>query len=355
MSEALADFNSKTLRRFAEQYPVIVRRYRIRYRWFRGAGFTALALWVAYSLHSCPGSISTQHLGWSDLAYFFCVQVVLLISIPLLLTSADLAEKHLNTADLISSLCSHLSSDKPYILMLRSFRSELVVENMDRVRPVEREAMRLVRGELIPTGRKYTDYIHTKVYTDNVNDFLVQCVPDFHVIHINGAKSPLMKEPLSLISTDSDWWRVFTVLASGAAVVAIVPERSASLLDEIRSVMASLRHKTILLMPPSVEDKEVSDGSWLSGATRENQWNEIRQQFPFDLPEYAAEGMILLSPETSSPRFERHPYSSGLVAAFADRNALQSLSIGEAVDQLDRMGLLYPTVSKLEQLARQLM
>jgi len=252
-------------------------------------------------------------------------------------------------------MCNHLRSDKHYVLMLRSFRSQLVVETVDRVRAEEREATRMVRGEPIPTGQKYTHYAHTNISADNVTDFLVSGTPDLHVVHINGVGASLTNAPLSLISSESHWWQVFTVLAGGAAVVAIVPETSASLVEEIKSVMTLLRHKTLFFMPPSVEDNAAGDGSWLSGATREKRWREIREQLALDLPEYAAEGMILLCPQADSLRLARHPYSQGTVAAFAGKNSAQCLSIGEAVCELERCDLLSPTVSELERLARQLM
>lgn len=239
--------------------------------------------------------------------------------------------------------------------MLRSFCSQLVAETVERVRPVVREEFRIMRGELMPTGKKYEDYTSKEIYSNTVSDFLVSCSPELHVIHINGAASILTAAPLSLISTDEHWWEVFNILVRGAAAVVVVPECSASLAEEIRSVMVSFHQKALILMPPSVEDEGIDDGTWLSGSTRKKQWNEIRKQLLLELPEYTAEGMILLCSQESPQRLERYPYSPKTVAAFADMNALHSLSMQKAVCQLEDTGLLRPTIVELERLARELM
>jgi hypothetical protein len=253
----------------------------------------------------------------------------------------------------VKSICDLFRSEVPYILVLRSFDSKLVSETVERVTEVEREATRLVRGELIPTGRKYTVYDRDAVRDDNVVSFVIAAALDLHVFTINKNPEKLSAKPVSIISTPEQWWSAFEVLAKGACLIVIVPELSASLLKEIGSVMALHREKAIFLMPSSVEDKAQPSEVWLTGLTRRQRWEEIKPQIPLDLPEYTEAGaIIMLSDVDQLPTTEA--YDPAVFEGIVRSHQQQGTLAATALAKLHDTHLLTLTIGELERRANQL-
>jgi hypothetical protein len=343
---------SESLIEFVRRYPVILQRYRRQYRLRRGIGFILLALWMAFLLPFLfkPGAAPVS---LSGIGQFLAAQILFFLLVVIFMGAAEEKERQAESVEEVKSICDVFRSEAQYILILRSFDSKLVSEKVERVTEVEREATRLVRGELIPTGKKYTVHDRDAVRDDNVVSFVIAAALDLHVFTINKNPEKLSAKPVSIISTPEQWWSAFEVLAKGACLIVIVPELSASLLEEIRSVMALHREKAIILMPSSVEDNTLRSDVWLTGFTRRQRWEEIRPQIPLDLPEYTETGAIIILADADQLPIT-HAYDQGVFEGIVRSHQQQGTPAATALATLHDTHLLTLTIGELERRANQL-
>jgi hypothetical protein len=291
-----------------------------------------------------------------DVVRLFGLLIAFLISTMLVMAIADDRESKAESAKLVHSMCGAFGSDARYVLMLRSFDSRLIAEKIERVTVVEREETRAVRGSIdrLPTGRKYKDYEHQTLRADDVIAFIVSSTSDLPVVIIDGNSQNLSAAPFSVLSTDKQWWPAFKVLAQGAYLIAVVPEASLSLLDEMKWVVAQYREKTVFLMPPSMQQENETPDTWLSGMTRRERWEEIIGQLPVELPDYTERGAIVRLPDRHSEPV-CNPYERETIEGLARERRPGGASIRAALAQLQAQDLLAPLVDELEQRAVQLM
>jgi hypothetical protein len=343
---------SESLIEFVGRYPVILQRYRRQYRLRRGIGFILLALWMAFLLpflfkpDAVPASLS-------GIVQFLAAQTLLFVLVVLFMNAAEEKERQAESAQEVKSMCDVFRSEVPYILVLRSFDSKLVSEKVERVTEVEREATRLVRGELISTGKKYKAYERHTLRDDDVVFFVTSAALDLHVLTINKDPQSLSAKPVSIISTSEQWWSAFEVLAEGACLIVIVPELSASLLKEMRNVITLHREKAIVLMPSSVADNAQRSGVWLTGLTRRQRWEEIKPQIPLDLPEYTETGAIIIVADADQLPIT-YAYDQGVFEDIVRSHQREGAPAATALAKLHDAHLLTFTIGELERRANQL-
>jgi hypothetical protein len=248
------------------------------------------------------------------------------------------------SAKLINALKIAFTSEDKYILLLRSFKSRLVSKKTYRLRVVEREETRLVRGEIVPTGRKIKDYEHGQEREDDVRSFLLSAANGVHVIIIDGDVKSLSISPFSILSLNSEWRSVFEELKCRAQLIAVVPEASKSLLEEIQRIkdMDEL-DRCVFLMPPS---QAVNHGSELVGMTRRERWTESRVALPVDLPQYDEKGAVLIFSKTGS-LVSASPYNKQVLAQLLLNRSTEGAPLAHALAVLDDKGLLSHTLTEL--------
>jgi hypothetical protein len=262
---------------------------------------------------------------------------------------ADDKEARAKSAEFVGALRSAFQSDAPFVLMLRSFKSRLVSEKIQRVTEVERDEMRSLHGELMQTGRKVKRPVYQTVYSDDVTEFFVSSALGSHVVIINSDPKELSSVPLTIVS--DQWWRVLQELAAGACLIVIVPEPSNSLLEEIESMIAQHGQKTVFVMPPS--KREGPEGE-LIGMARRERWQEIQAMTPVELPDYDESGALWMFTKPGSARVTR-PYSGKTIEQLIRGHRKGGSSLATVSAKLSELGLLDPMEREIEGRVRPLM
>lgn len=321
-------------------------------RWtiWRTLAFAVLAIWAAYIVATM---IDPAPASWTALLRLAGWTLLFLLLAMIAMIVADVWEDKTHSALLLNAVHAALKSESKYILLLRSFHSKLVRETTHTVRIVEREELRIVRGDVYPTGRTYKAYEEGHKLTDDVAHFLVSA--GLPVIFIDGKPESLSANPLSILSDDASWREIFNGLKAGARLVAVVPEDSPSLGEEIAALVqsADLRN-CVFLMPSTVKDsgKESSD-QWISGRTRAQSW-PAPAALALPLPDYTDEGGLLVPAEVPG-QLQRLPYTRQALKRLLDGREAAGLPLAQAVDALRRRNLLELTLAEMERRRRQIL
>lgn len=251
-------------------------------------------------------------------------------------------ERRSSSAKLLNHFRTALASEKKYILLLRSFTSRLLTETTYRLRGEEREEMRTFRGERFPTGRKYVEYVREDQRVDHVLSFLLEAVQGTHIVVIDGKESSMSIEILCVLSSDAEWRHVFEELKEGAQLIAIVPESSPSLTEEIVRVAGTTSlGKCVFLMPPST-----GLSSARSGMTRRSGWEESRKKLPIRLPGYTEDGALLTFAAIDDPP-NVLSYDRASLEQILANHSEDGVSLGQALATLQDKKLLPKTLTVL--------
>lgn len=295
---------------------------------------------------------------FDTLFVFLAVSLTLCIGLGIAMISADKFEERAQLAEQLNRFRSTLDSERAFILFLRSFSSQLVVEKTYRVKTEERESMRMVRSELLPTGRKYVEYTRADEHLDDVMSFLVSSIPATHIVLIDGDVKRLTFEPLVILSPDEKWKEIFHELKLRAQFIVIVPEYSASLSLELQSIKDSeLLGKCIFVMPPSRNESPSSDpkSPALSGRTRRQSWEECRDKLDVQLPEYRDSGALLTFARVGGSACRIDTYDSSTLNMLVNSAPQDGSSLGAVLAQLRLSGLLDKTLDELHARAERLL
>ena len=254
----------------------------------------------------------------------------------------DVFESKVHSAKVLNQFKAAFDSDKKYILMLRSFTSELLSERTYGLRDVEREEMRMIRGERIPTGRKYKETVREDQRVDDVRTFLLAAAKDLPIVHIDRDERSMSSDMLCLLSSDK-WWQIFEQLRDGAQLIAIMPEFTRSLKEEIETLAdTSHLNKCVFIMPPSS-----SPGLARFGMTRRKRWGELRERLPMRLPEYSEEGALLMF-ATSGDLSLQLRYKDVDLARVLEVHSQDGIPLGQALSALYSKDLLPETLRVLQ-------
>ena len=234
-------------------------------------------------------------------ASFAACIVAMLVLTPLaslLLRRAERHDEHAKVATLLDDINEQLRSNRPYILFLRSFSSTLRRERTHFVVERDVEEMKMIRGEMIATGRRRRSREERFDFDDDLLTVLTRLFGDVPVIAIDGRPAQISARPLVLLSEDAHWRRMFELLAANARGIVILPEPTDSLKQEIAAALEHHRDKLAFVMPGSRSAyPENADGSvrsaTLVGAARQQRWNSIRAHVEVDLPPFSEAGAFL--------------------------------------------------------------
>jgi hypothetical protein len=338
MTGSSRDLNAKAIPQWTD---IDSRPFRTSALRYRSVGFGLLAVWLG---HICLVAFG----DWSGIVTFLLINLVFFLATTSVMVASDVFEDKAKAAELLNSIRSGLRSERKYILLLRSFTSKLVSETTYRVRTVEREEVRLIRGDLYPTGRKYKAYEHGKAKTDDISNFLSSAAHELTIVIITGNAYSLSDKPFCILSSDDQWWSVFGELKAGAQLIAVAPEPSKSLTEEIRAIVGEVLDKSIFIMPPSrTFDLGTGGDTWVSGLTRRDRWADAIAGLPITLPDYSEEGAILRFSHVGA-RASILPYKRETIMSLLEEHYCEGIPLGRAVQELYSKDLLTPMLLELE-------
>jgi hypothetical protein len=328
-------------------------RLQKNFRYSQALVFATLGIWSAYLLYTFFCGIAGQRelTTWIQLLEFLGLQAIFCLLAFLAMFISDSTEEKLKYGNLYNDFASSiLRSEHRYILLLRSFQSQLIVEKTSRTMTVEREQTIFFRGEEFPTGKKYKDFVHDNFVEDDVRIFIKSAIGNLHCVVIDGDKNPLSVAPLPILSTEQ-WIDIFEILAGNAQLIVIVPEASKSLKEEIsRLKAAEALCQCVFLMPPSQTPTRATERAtgWVSGLSRRNRWTESAKEVPIHLPEYDEHGAILvLSPDGD---WRHLTYTATSLRSLLEERSANGHSLREVIALLDQRGLLSDTWKELQKL-----
>lgn len=258
----------------------------------------------------------------------------------------DKHRRHLSIARRLNEMRSLFLSERPYVLFLRSFTSELRKESTYILVEHEYPEHRVIHGEIFETGRKKKLLVEEGRLDTDALDVLLELFEDTPVLVIDGRPQELHSRPLTILSEDSNWRTIYEVLATGAAAVIIMPEVSESLKLEIENSLAKYRNKIAFFMPPTRESGGYHLGS-LHGATRRRRWSEVQALLPASLPDYKTLG-ALLRPEPDGCGYRQMPLSMESAQELLRPIEPASWPLNQAVSELQARGLADFLVKTLE-------
>ena len=210
---------------------------------------------------------------------------------------------------------------------------------------VERDEMKYFRGEPYLTGKKIMTYERQSVGSDDVREFLVSAVGELHVVMVDGEARNISARPFRLLSSEQRWRDVVKQLAADAQIIAVVPEASNSLIDEIRMIASENLHKTMFMMPSSHARWKQGE-PYISGMTRRDRWTESMPALPIALPDYSESGAILTCLHVDAPPVSL-PYTIRTVAELAVEHQADGIPLSAALQSLNEKGLLSPMLDEL--------
>jgi hypothetical protein len=298
-------------------------------------------LLVSYALYAVIALVVDVHTDRSSLLRFFAVSGMACLLAAVTAWRQDRSESKARSAHLLNRFGAVLSSEKKYMLLLRSFDSKLVSEATYKVRAEQRDGIRMIRGELVSTGRTYTDYVRENERVDDVRRFLLDADSGVHTVIIDGREASLSADLLCILSSDADWRKIFDVLKEGAKLIIVVPEDSPSLREEISSLVDTpLIAKCVFLMPPSSRHEAAR-----SGMTRRARWEQSRRNLAVELPEYDENGALLNFKIKEAPC--AFPYCHASISNLLANQGDAGAPLGEAFATLYARGLLPHTLDSL--------
>ncbi|MFC7736516.1 hypothetical protein ACFQX4_11815 [Roseomonas sp. GCM10028921] len=281
----------------------------------------------------------------------------------------DIHRKNEEKCSLLNKTRLSFESPTNFVLFLRSFNSELLVERTKTVTPVKRERTMLVRGEIIPTGETYTDYVYSDYRDDDIREFLSNSCNPIEVVLIDGDITNISSSLTYVHSSDDGWYRIFEVFRDQARAIFILPEGSKSLKREISDITSCGElDKCLFLMPPSrvvqypnvVEapgmrhkGSENSSRSWVSGSNRRNNWQTLSEDFILPLPDYIDNGGIFTY-NADGTLNEFLSFDSQLVAAKLEDLSGRGAPLKQALLQLLNEGVLATMLNGMQKEAMKL-
>jgi hypothetical protein len=303
------------------------------------AGGACVTMFIAADL-------SASRVGWIAAIALAGAGIGFLTVALVLWCRADSADDRARTAVFLKQYHAALRWPGAFVLLLRAFESRLVREESYELRTAEREELRMVRGEPLPTGRVYSVLEEVNHRTSDVRDEVMNALESSLLVGLVRTPAELEPKPLMIATVSERWEETVTALALGARRIVLVPETARGLVTEVELLRsAGCLGRAVLLMPPS-DDRFSAPTPKRFGHTRRAAWEATRQAFPVQLPEYDHEGTILLLADDGAIR-QRLPWSAANLRQALEDASSKDSCLAELAERLADEGLLLATINEI--------